>query len=96
MNEDRELEQQLNGLGQRLNDHIVEEAGFKGRADQRIEALEYRQNDQRLDIKELYTAVDKVRLAVTSLTGRIIGAAAVLALLIPLITEILQNYVFKK
>ncbi len=93
---EEQIEKQLNGLGERLNSHIVEEAQFKGSASQRIETLEKRQEDQRGDIKELFNAVDKVRMAVSSLTGRIIGAAAVLGIVIPIVTALLQEFVFKK
>jgi hypothetical protein len=86
----------INGLGSRLNDLAIGEAACQGKTNNRLETLEKRQTEQRVDIKELFTSIDKIRVAVSSLTGRIIGAAAVLGILIPIITSVLQEYVFKK
>jgi hypothetical protein len=93
---EEELKRDINGLGGRLNDLELNEAKCQGRTRQRLDTLERGHEEHRGDIKELFTSIDKIRQAVSSLQGRIIGAAAVLGILIPIITSILQEYVFKK
>lgn len=82
---------EFNGLGQRVNSMAVEHATCRGETRQRLESVEERQAEHRGEIKELFTAVDKVRTGQAALNGRMVGMGVVLSILIPIATALLMR-----
>jgi hypothetical protein len=87
---------EVNGLGQRMNKAEIAQAQFSGQTSQRVENLEKCQDEHRRDIKELFTSVEGVRTSVTALNGRLVGMGVALSLVIPLVTAVLIEIVFKR
>jgi tetrahydromethanopterin S-methyltransferase subunit G len=86
---------EFNGLGQRLNGLAVEHATCKGATAQRLDGVERRQDEHRIEIKELNTSVDKVRAELSDLQGRMVGIGVMLSILIPVATAFLTKVLFK-
>jgi hypothetical protein len=86
---------EFNDLGHRLNSLAVDHATCKGATSQRLESINQRQEETKSDVKELFNAVDKVRLSLTSLNGKMVGMGIVLSILIPIATSILTKIIFR-
>jgi hypothetical protein len=97
MNENN-FEEQMNGLGNRVNNMAISEANCQGKTNERLNTMEKRQGEQRDDIKEIFGKIETVNTALSLLSGKISGGfvilSIVLTIIIPFITIFANRLIF--
>lgn len=87
--------EEINGLGMRVNSIERSVASCQGEKGQQILSLDTDMRDNKKSIIDIYKCMTELKVAMASMQNRIIGAVAVLIILINLVAPLIIKLIAK-